>query len=504
MTGSLRRAAFVAALILPAAPALATPALVVEASSGKVLYQEEATMPWHPASVTKLMTTYVALKAVRAGKIGLDTPIPVSARAASQAPSKIGAKPGQVVTLDNAMKMLLVKSANDMAVVIAEGVGGTVESFADMMNREASNLGMRESQFINPNGLHAVGQQTSARDLAVLARALLRDFPEYRGYFGIGAIRLGNRVMKNTNGLIGRYEGADGMKTGFICPAGFNVVATATRGGRQLIAVVLGSPSAAERTFKAAALFDKGFATSSGGLSLFGSSSGTKLEDLPPSGITTAPDMREEVCMRRGARPAGEEEEQIDWNPGGQASAADSPATFFLRDAGQAPGASSSNGVAVRDAQGRRRLGPRMAFEPMVVTLGPTPGSATAPQAANFGMVPVVASRAKPGTAAYAADQASDTPSIKTGAADPVPLRGKASKAKPPAKAAAAKHKPAPASAAHHGKAKPATAQSAPANSKAKPVTAQATPANPKAKPPAKPVKLPPKPADAKPQAAAQ
>jgi D-alanyl-D-alanine carboxypeptidase len=502
----LRRAAIGAALLLSAAPALGNPALVVEAASGKVLYQDDATMPWHPASVTKLMTTYVALKALKAGKIGLETPIPVSARAASQAPSKIGARPGTVVTFDNALKIMLVKSANDMAVVIAEGVGGSIENFAEMMNQEAANLGMRESQFFNPNGLHVVGQQTSARDLAILARALLRDFPEFKGYFGIGAIQLGNRVMKNTNGLIGRYDGADGMKTGFICPSGFNLVATATRGGRQLIVVVMGSPSAAERTFKAAALLDKGFSTSSGGgLFSFGSASGgATLETLPPSGTTSAPDMREEICMRRGARPS-DDDGGTDWNPAQSSTSSDSPVSFFLRDSGQLPAASGSNGVAVRDANGRRRLGPRMAFAPVPVRFGPTEGSATAPVAANFGAVPVLASKAKPGTAAYAADQNADTPDVGTGAAAAVPLRGKAAKAKR-VKAAAKPH----GKAAPH--AAPAVAEKAHAKATAKapvhakPVAAQAT-AKPKTA--AKPVKLPPKPADkaaaaSKPQAQAQ
>jgi D-alanyl-D-alanine carboxypeptidase len=507
----LRRVACCAALLFSAAPALANPSLVVEAASGKVLYQDDATMPWHPASVTKLMTTYVALKALKAGKIGLETPIPVSARAASQAPSKIGARPGTVVTLDNALKIMLVKSANDMAVVVAEGVGGSVENFAEMMNQEATNLGMRESQFFNPNGLHVVGQQTSARDLAILARAILRDFPDFRGYFGIGAIQLGSRVMKNTNGLIGRYDGADGMKTGFICPSGFNLVATATRGGRQLIVVVMGSPSAAERTFKAAALFDKGFASSGGGgLFSFGSaSSGTRLEDLPPSGVTSAPDMREEICMRRGARPS-DDEGTVDWNPAQTSNTSDSPVSFFLRDTGQLPAAAGSNSVAVRDGNGRRRLGPRMAFAPIPVRFGPTEGSASAPVAANFGAVPVLASKAKPGTAAYAADQSADAPNVGTGSADAVPLRGKAAKAKPPVKAAAkppvkAAPKAQPAATAK-AVPKAATTAAKPA-AHAKPVAAQATAA--KAKTAAKPVKLPPKPGDKaavtpKPQAQAQ
>jgi D-alanyl-D-alanine carboxypeptidase len=417
----IRRAAFAVFVASLASHASAAPSLVVEVSSGKVLFAEDATMPWHPASVTKLMTTYVALKSIKAGRIGLETPIPFSARAASAAPSKVGGKPGQVMTLDNALHILLVKSANDVAVLIAEGVGGSVEQFADMMNAEASRLGMRESRFINPNGLHAVGQQTSARDMAVLAQALLRDFPEYREYFGVGAVRLGNRVMNNTNGLIGRYPGADGMKTGFICPSGFNVVATATRGGRQLIAVVLGSPSATERTIKAAALFDKGFGTSGG----FFTRSQT-LDELPPSGITTAPNMREEICMKKGVRQADDDGEPVpDWTAAAaNGNSEDGGAQFFLRQAQPVPAAP----VAQQTPQGRPTLGPRAQFDPIVVSFGPTAGSAGAPPAANRALVPTaVATRGKPATAsAYAGDAGEGAPKVKPGSAAPVPLKAQA------------------------------------------------------------------------------
>jgi D-alanyl-D-alanine carboxypeptidase len=435
-----RSAAIAVVFTALAGQAAATPSLVVEVASGKVLFSEDATMPWHPASVTKLMTTYVALRMVKAGKLSLETPIPYSTRAASAPPSKIGGKPGQVMTLDNALHILLVKSANDVAVLIAEGVAGSVEQFADMMNEEASRLGMRESRFVNPNGLHAVGQQSSARDMAVLARALLRDFPEYKEYFGVGAVRLGNRVMKNTNGLIGRYPGADGMKTGFICPSGFNVVATATRGGRQLIAVVFGSASATERTIKAAALFDKGFATSTG----FFTRSQT-LDELPPSGITTAPNMREEICLRKGVRQADDDGEAVpDWTaaaPSGNSE--DGGAQFFLRQAQPSPAAA----VAQRDQQGRRTLGPRAEFDPIVVSFGPTAGSAKAPPAANRDLVPTaLASRGKPaGAAAYAEEGSAGAPKVKPGSATPVALKAKAAakpKAKPPVSAKVAPAKP--------------------------------------------------------------
>ena len=253
------------ALALGAASAQATPYLVVDADSDQVLMQNEATAPWYPASLTKLMTVYVALDAVRNGKLTLDTPLIMSARAARMPPSKMGFRPGTEVTLDNALKMLMVKSPNDVAVMVAEGVSGSVEAFADDMNAAAQRLGMHESHFVNPNGLHNPAHVSSARDMAIVARALLHEFPDHADLFSIGALQLGNQYIPNHNGLLGRYPGADGMKTGFTCPAGFNVVASANHSGRRLIVVVLGAPTARSRNQEAANLFDRGFAMGGGG-----------------------------------------------------------------------------------------------------------------------------------------------------------------------------------------------------------------------------------------------
>jgi D-alanyl-D-alanine carboxypeptidase len=282
---------FAAALTLGAVSAQATPYLVVDADSDQVLMANEATAPWYPASLTKLMTVYVALDAVRNGKLTLDTPLVMSARAARMPPSKMGFRPGTEVTLDNALKMLMVKSPNDVAVMVAEGVSGSIEAFADDMNAAAQRLGMRESHFVNPNGLHNPDHVSSARDMAIVARALLREFPDHADLFSIGAIQLGNRYIPNHNGLLGRYPGADGMKTGFTCPAGFNVVASANHSGRRLVVVVLGAPTARSRNQEAADLFDRGFAVSGGNGSL---------ESLP-SGSGAAPNMRADVCLHRNA-----------------------------------------------------------------------------------------------------------------------------------------------------------------------------------------------------------
>jgi D-alanyl-D-alanine carboxypeptidase len=289
--GRLALFGFAAWLALGAASAQATPYLVVDADSDQVLMENEATAPWYPASLTKLMTVYVALDAVRSGKLTFETPLVMSARAARMPPSKMGFRPGTEVTLDNALKMLMVKSPNDVAVMVAEGVSGSVEAFADDMNADAQRLGLHESHFVNPNGLHNPDHVSSARDMAIIARALLREFPDHADLFSIGALQLGNRYIPNHNGLLGRYPGADGMKTGFTCPAGFNVVASANHSGRRLIVVVLGAPTAKARNQEAADLFDRGFA--------MGGGSGS-LESLP-AGSGSAPNMRAEVCLHRSA-----------------------------------------------------------------------------------------------------------------------------------------------------------------------------------------------------------
>ncbi|MET0220691.1 MAG: D-alanyl-D-alanine carboxypeptidase family protein, partial [Tardiphaga sp.] len=266
--------------------------LLVEVDTGKVLQAENATYPWYPASVTKLMTAYVTLKAIKEGRITLDTLITVSPIAASQSPSKMGFKAGTQLTVDNALKMMMVKSANDIAVVLAEGVGGSIDGFAGLMNDQAAKLGMTQTHYVNPNGLPAEGHVTSARDLAILARAIIHDLPEYEYFVHIPAMKFGRRVTLNFNKLIGRYPGADGMKTGFICAAGYNLVATATRNNKRLIAVVLGASSGQARALKAVQMLERGF-NSNNNLTWLRPALGT-VDNLVP--IDAAPpDLRDEM-----------------------------------------------------------------------------------------------------------------------------------------------------------------------------------------------------------------
>jgi D-alanyl-D-alanine carboxypeptidase len=317
-------------IFLMAALAVVTPRvahaealLVVEADTGKVLQADNATMPWYPASVTKIMTAYVTLKAVKDGRLTLDTVLTVSPTAASQSPSKMGFRPGIQVTVDNALKMMMVKSANDMAVVLAEGVGGSIDGFSAMMNQTAQKLGMTQTSYVNPNGLPADGQITSARDLAILARAVIRDLPEYEYFMHIPSIRYGRRVTQNFNKLIGRYPGADGFKTGFICASGYNLVASATRNGKRLIAVVLGASSGNARAVRAAQLLERGFG---GGLGWLKPALGT-VDNLVPVDATP-PNLREEMCSGKRKRPATDEDADV-VAANGNASTGENAVTFF-------------------------------------------------------------------------------------------------------------------------------------------------------------------------------
>ncbi|HLX14634.1 MAG TPA: D-alanyl-D-alanine carboxypeptidase family protein [Bradyrhizobium sp.] len=298
--------------------------LVVEADTGKVLQAENATYPWYPASVTKLMTAYVTLKAVKEGRITLDTLFTVSPVAASQSPSKMGFRPGTQVTVDNALKMMLVKSANDMAVVLAEGVGSSIDGFSALMNQNAQRLGMTQTSYVNPNGLPADGQITSARDLAILARAIIHDLPEYEYFVHIPSIRYGRRVTQNFNKLIGRYPGADGFKTGFICASGYNLVASATRNGKRLIAVVLGASSGQARAVKAAQLLERGF--NGDALSWLRPSLGT-VDNLAPIDASP-PNLRDEMCNGKRHKPASDEDE--DTTVASSASTSSEPALAFF------------------------------------------------------------------------------------------------------------------------------------------------------------------------------
>ncbi len=296
----------IAAMALAAAqPVFANPRIVVDVQSGRVIDHEDAFHRWYPASLTKLMTAYVTFSAIRSGQLTLESPVTMSKNASAQPASKMYYKPGQQMTLDSALKMMLIKSANDVAVAIGETVGGSQDAFVARMNDQAAKLGMISSHFINPNGLPGKGQYTTARDLAVLAVAIKREFPEYANYFSVEGFTTGKKNYPNYNLLIGRFDGADGMKTGFICASGFNQVSSATRDGRTVVSVVLGTDSLGARADMSADLLQKALTTAGNG--------NTTLRTLQPYGADrdTVADISAEICSAKGAKVRSEGRDEV-------------------------------------------------------------------------------------------------------------------------------------------------------------------------------------------------
>ena len=287
LTGALLSAA----VVMQSGSAFAGASLVFDVQTGAVLEQDNAFQRWYPASLTKLMTAYITFSAIKSGRLTLQSPVKISANAAKQPPSKMGYKPGNELTLDNALKIMLVKSANDIAVAVAETAGGT--NYPDAMNAAAARLGMTGSHFVNAHGLHSPQHYSTARDLAILTRALRTEFPELSSFFKVEAIKYGDHLERNYNILLGRFVGADGMKTGFVCASGFNLIGSATRDGRTLVAVVLGEKSQVGRAEKAADLLASGFSAPA----VFGET----LDTLKPSNDQNKPviDMREQVCSKQ-------------------------------------------------------------------------------------------------------------------------------------------------------------------------------------------------------------
>jgi D-alanyl-D-alanine carboxypeptidase len=235
--------------------------IVVDAASGQVLSQSNADMPTYPASLTKMMTLYLIFEALQKGKITFDQAMPVSALAASQPPTKLGLYPGQTITVAQAVRGMIIKSANDAAMVMGEALGGSVEGFAQRMNAKALALGMTRTVFRNPNGLPNFEQHTTARDLARLAMALYRDFPQYSPLFAETRFTFRGRVLLTHNRFMLSYPGADGLKTGYINASGYNLAASATRNGRRIVGVVLGGRSPTLRDAEMWSLLDQGFGT---------------------------------------------------------------------------------------------------------------------------------------------------------------------------------------------------------------------------------------------------
>ena len=238
--------------------------IVVDADTGRVLHEANADIASPPASLTKMMTLYMLFDALKRGEVRMNTPMKVSARAASQAPTKIGLARGKAITVDQAIDAEVTKSANDVAVVIAEHLGGTEDAFAEKMTATARAMGMNQTTFHNASGLPDPAQFSSARDMAILAKHLIQDHPNYYTLFSRMEFAYGAQVIRTHNHLLETYEGADGIKTGYTVASGYNLVSSAKRGTQRLIGVVFGGATAVARDRHMADLLDEGFASLNG------------------------------------------------------------------------------------------------------------------------------------------------------------------------------------------------------------------------------------------------
>lgn len=234
--------------------------LLVDAGTGAIIFADAANHLWYPASLTKMMTVYVALGEIKVGRLSFDDRIVVSKKAATVSPVRFGLVAGEKITVRQAINAAIVASGNDAAVALAEKVGGTEENFADMMTLAARGIGMTRTTFRNATGLPDANQVTTARDMAILAMALLRDHPAHYFLFNQRSVTIAGRSRGTVNGILSSYNGADGFKTGFTCGSGYNLVASAMRGNRRVIGVVLGSGSRAQRLSEMTKLLDAGFA----------------------------------------------------------------------------------------------------------------------------------------------------------------------------------------------------------------------------------------------------
>ena len=234
-------------------------AVVVDAASGEVLFSRFADERRYPASITKVMTLYLVFEALEDGRVKLYDQLVVSPRAAAKPPSKLGLAAGQTISLDDAMRATAVRSANDMAVVLAEAIAGSEHEFTQRMTAKARELGMHNTRFTTANGLPDTRQATTANDLAILSRAVMRDYPQYYRYLGLRDWHYNGRDYRNTNGLLAMGNGYDGIKTGFTNASGYNLSASAVRDNKRLITIVMGGRSTASRNAHVSELMDTGF-----------------------------------------------------------------------------------------------------------------------------------------------------------------------------------------------------------------------------------------------------
>lgn len=274
--------------------ALATPSLVVDLDTRAVLHGEDAGHPWYPASTTKLMTALVTFEALRSGEVALSTPVVMSQKAMGQQSLRAGLKTGSAMTLRDALYAVLVSSANEVAVALAETVAGSQDAFADRMNAAAARLGLTATRFVNPNGLFDPAQQASARDLAVLAMEIYQRYPQYHPIFETFFVDIDGRKLESRNDLLTRFPGTLGMKTGFVCSSGRNYVGLAQRNGRRIVVVILGATTDLERSERAAKLLSDAFDGQF-------PDTGVTVDNLQNALNVKPEDMRARLCSPQGA-----------------------------------------------------------------------------------------------------------------------------------------------------------------------------------------------------------
>jgi len=307
---------------LAVGPSLAAPyaAIVMDARTGETLYARNADTRLHPASLTKMLTLYITFAAIESGEISLDTMVTVSANAAAEPPSHLGLKAGQKIALRYLIRAAAVRSANDAATAIGDFLGGSEDKFAARMNRTAKALGMKHSTFRNANGLTRDGHLSTARDMTLLGRRLFFDFPQYYNLFSRRSADAGMAQVANTNRkFLDSYQGADGIKTGYTGPAGFNLTASAARGNKRIIATIFGGTSTAQRNAKMAELLDLGFAAAPASAAVQAPAAPVLDPAAPPAedlvaqgeanGVAAGKTLRLITAVTRSPRPKGRPEQ---------------------------------------------------------------------------------------------------------------------------------------------------------------------------------------------------
>jgi D-alanyl-D-alanine carboxypeptidase len=383
------------------APAPPYAAIVLDTNSGRTLHADQADEPRHPASLTKIMTLYLLFERLDAGKIRLDSQLPVSEHASIQAPTKLGLKPGQSLEVEDAIRGMVTKSANDAAVAVAEALGGGEREFADMMTAKAHALGMSRTIYHNASGLPNDEQVTTARDQALLGRAIAERFPRYYQYFATPSFTYHGQTMRNHNQLLGHVEGMDGIKTGYTQASGFNLVASVRRDNRHIVSVVMGGTSAGSRDARMRSLIEEYIVAAAPQKTMIAAVAGAKAdaarkEETRTGRARTAADPTAPGTRAADTRPSPNPPPRAGEGEGG------SPATYSVASTSyDRPAASPAPSAAPAAASVTRGL---PAIEPVMTA--PTPPPYPAPQAGDgkSAYPPPLAGEGRMGAATSATD----------------------------------------------------------------------------------------------------